>query len=351
MTAINTIGQPSRQDLSWLSGNARLIDLSGQLLGAHIAHAGLIMFWAGATTISEVARLDLSQPLGTQNMSVLPHLASLGWGVGDGGLIVDTYLYFVVGMLHLAASAVLGAGGLFHVFRSPAKLKDGTALAVKFHYEWSDPKKLSLILGHHLIFLGIAALLFVGKAMLWGGIYDGTIDKVRLITDPNTNPLSIFGYLFGFVNGQWNPLGMAAVNNLEDIIGGHIWIGGMCIIGGAWHIVTEPSGWIKPSFIYNGHGILSYSLAGLAFMAYTSIYFVAYNDLAFPSEFYGIDRTPAAASQFFLCITFLGGHIWHALKAKSQGTVLSDKDKFTAFMAGFLVLAILVIGLVLLSFG
>ena len=27
---------------SWLVGNARLIDLSGQLLGAHIAHAGLI---------------------------------------------------------------------------------------------------------------------------------------------------------------------------------------------------------------------------------------------------------------------------------------------------------------------
>jgi photosystem II CP43 chlorophyll apoprotein len=350
MTAINSIGQ-SQPDLSWLSGNARLIDLSGQLLGAHIAHAGLIMFWAGAATISEVARLDVSQPLAGQNLSVLPHLATLGWGVGDGGMITDTYPFFVVGMLHLAASAVLGAGGLFHVFRSPAKLKDARGRAAKFHYEWSDPKKLSFILGHHLIFLGAAALLFVGKAMLWGGIYDGSINQVRLITDPNTNPVDIFGYLFGFVNGQWNPLGMAAVNSLEDIIGGHIWIGAMCIIGGAWHIVTEPAGWIKPSFVYNGHGILSYSLAGLAFMAYTSIYFVAYNDLAFPSEFYGIDRSSAAASQFFLCITFLGGHVWHALKAKSEGTRLSDKDKFTASLAGFLVLAILVIGLVLLSFA
>ena len=33
----------SRNDYSWLSDNARLIDLSGQLLGAHIDHAGLII--------------------------------------------------------------------------------------------------------------------------------------------------------------------------------------------------------------------------------------------------------------------------------------------------------------------
>ncbi len=31
----------SRPDYSWLAGNDRLKNLSGQLLGAHIAHAGL----------------------------------------------------------------------------------------------------------------------------------------------------------------------------------------------------------------------------------------------------------------------------------------------------------------------
>ena len=145
--------------------------------------------------------------------------------MSKGGEITSLYPYFVIGMLHLVASAVLGAGGLFHVFRGAPNLKDAGERVAKFHYDWNDPKQFGFILGHHLIFLGVAALLFVGKGMFFGGIYDSVVDDVRLITEPTLNPVTIFGYLFGLKDGLWNPLGMAAVDNLEDIIGGHIWVG------------------------------------------------------------------------------------------------------------------------------
>ena len=347
---VTTSNTTVNSSYDWLAGNARLINLSGQLLGAHIAHAGLIMFWAGSVTLLELDRFVTNIPLSEQGLLLLPNLARLGWGVGEAGVIVDTYPYFVISILHLAASAVLGAGGLFHVFRGAANLKDGTGRAPKFHYEWNDPKKLGFILGHHLIFLGVAALLFVGKAMIGGGIYDGVVGNVRLVTQPNLNPVDIFGYLFGLNHGVWNPLGMAAVDNLEDVIGGHIWIGVACLAGGAWHIVKEPMGWFKNAFTYNGHAILAYSLAGVALMAFTSGYFAAFNDVAFPPELYGADLGSFATVQFLLCGTFLGGHVWHAFKSKSNGNVISQEEKAKAVIAGFIVLAIVVISLVLLSF-
>ena len=39
-----TLSQPAT-GYAWWAGNARLVNLSGQLLGAHVAHAGLQVFW------------------------------------------------------------------------------------------------------------------------------------------------------------------------------------------------------------------------------------------------------------------------------------------------------------------
>uniref|UniRef100_A0A803M6L1 Photosystem II D2 protein n=1 Tax=Chenopodium quinoa TaxID=63459 RepID=A0A803M6L1_CHEQI len=48
---------------AWWAGNARLINLSGKLLGAHVAHAGLIVFWAGAMNLFEVADFVPEKPI------------------------------------------------------------------------------------------------------------------------------------------------------------------------------------------------------------------------------------------------------------------------------------------------
>ncbi|TMW90245.1 hypothetical protein EJD97_016013 [Solanum chilense] len=42
---------------AWWAKNARLINLSSKLVGAHVAHVGLIIFWAGAMNLFEVAHI------------------------------------------------------------------------------------------------------------------------------------------------------------------------------------------------------------------------------------------------------------------------------------------------------
>lgn len=292
---------------SWAIGNARLINLSGRLLGAHIAHAGLIAFWAGSVTVGEALRYNPELPLGMQKMTLLPHLFMLGWD--------DSYACFVIGMLHLIGSAVLGAGGLFHVLKGSAVLKNGGGIARWFHYEWDDGKQLTMILGHHLLMLGFACLAFVFKAMFGGGIYDVKLDAFREVF-PNLNPVEIFGYLFGQVHGEWNPLGMAAVDNLEDIVGGHLWLSLLLIGGGIWHLLSAPFDWVKQRVPFEAEAILSYSLAGVALMAFVSCAFVGYNEVVFPTEFFGNEKDKLAVIQFFLGVVTLAGHVWHASRAR-----------------------------------
>ncbi|MCL1470900.1 photosystem II reaction center protein CP43 [Argonema antarcticum] len=285
---------------AWWAGNARLINLSGKLLGAHVAHAGLIVFWAGAMTLFEVAHFTPDKPIYEQGAILIPHLASLGWGVGPGGEIIDTYPYFVVGVLHLISSAVLGLGGIYHAVRGPDTLEEYSSF---FGYDWKDKNKMTTILGFHLIMLGCGALLLVAKAVFFGGLYDTWAPgggDVRVITNPTLNPSVIFGYLTRspFGGEGW----IVSVNNLEDVVGGHIWIGLTCIAGGIWHILTKPFGWARRAFIWSGEAYLSYSLGALSLMGFIASCYVWFNNTVYPSEFYGPTNAESSQAQAF---TFL----------------------------------------------
>ncbi|KAK8948779.1 Photosystem II CP43 chlorophyll apoprotein [Platanthera zijinensis] len=67
----------------------------------------------------EVAHFVPEKPMYEQGLILLPHLATLGWGVGPEGEVIDTFPYFVSEVLHLISSAVLNFGGIYHALLGP----------------------------------------------------------------------------------------------------------------------------------------------------------------------------------------------------------------------------------------
>jgi photosystem II CP43 chlorophyll apoprotein len=122
---------------------------------------------------------------------------------------------------------------------------------------------------------------------------------------------------------------MAAVDNLEDVVGGHIWVGLMLIGGGIFHILTKPFAWARRVLIYSGEAYLSYSIGGVAYMGFLAAYFASVNNTVYPEVFYGplkaIETSAGIVTargwlvtfHFVLALIFLLGHIWHALRARA----------------------------------
>ncbi|APB35052.1 chlorophyll a/b binding light-harvesting protein, putative [Gloeomargarita lithophora Alchichica-D10] len=311
----------------WWAGNARFIDQSNTFIVAHAAQGALIMLWAGVFTLFELAKYNPAAPMYDQGLILLPHLAALGLGVGNGGQIVEPFPYLAVAGFHLVAAGVLAWGAWFHREKLPASLEMTAPPVVKFHFRWDDEAKLGLILGHHLLMLGLGALLLVAKAMWFGGLYDATLEQVRVVSQPNVDVFALWEYRTHLFD----------VNNLEDLVGGHIIVAVLLLLGGTWHILVPPFGWVKNRFLFSGDGILSYSLFGIALAGFAASYYCGFNTLAYPVAFYGpalelksqfapyyfdpagaeiySARVWLANAHFYLAFFFLQGGLWHFQRA------------------------------------
>ncbi|PHT27476.1 Photosystem II CP43 reaction center protein [Capsicum baccatum] len=205
-------GRDQDAGFAWWAGNARQLNLSGKLLGAHVAHAGLIVFWAGAMNLFEVAHFVPEKPMYEQGFILLHHLATL----------------------------VLGFGGIYHALLGPETLEES---------------------------------------------------------------FPFFGYLLKspFGGEGW----IVSVDDLEDIIGRHVWLGSICILGGIWHILTKPFARARRAVRLYGLERLTcliVCLSALSVFGFIACCFVWFNNTAYPSEFYGPTGPEASQAQVF---TFL----------------------------------------------
>lgn len=295
---------------SWWAGNSRFIELSGKFLGAHIGHAGLIIYWAGAMSLFELSHYVPEKPCYEQGFIIIPHLATLALSVDNvghispGGEITHVYSYFVTGTIHLVSSGILGLGGVYHAVLGPERLEE-TSYGLIFGYQFQDRFRMTTILGAHLGTLGLASLLLFLKAVYLGGLYDTWASgggDIRLIKETcvSFNPYVLGRYLLRapFGSEGW----LISVNNMEDLVGGHYWVGYYLIIGSLWHVQTRPLGVVVRGFTWTGEAYLSYSLSALATCGFIAATYAWYNNTAYPSEFYGPTGPEASQAQSF---TFL----------------------------------------------
>jgi chlorophyll a/b binding light-harvesting protein len=328
---MQTYGNPD-VTYGWWAGNSMVTNRSGRFIASHAAHTGLIAFAAGANTLWEFARYDPSVNMGHQAMIHLPHLASIGIGFDEAGVWTGAGVV-TIGIVHLILSMVYAAGGLMHAVLFDADIQQSDVIqAKKFKLEWDNPDNQTFILGHHLIFFGVACIWFVEWARIHG-IYDPAIGAVRQV-NYNLDLTQIWNHQFDFIE----------IDSLEDVMGGHAFLAFFEIGGGIFHIFTKQIGEyteFKGSKFLSAEAVLSWSLAGIGWMAIIAAFWCATNTTVYPVEFFGdpvelkfvlapgwydaapIDGAPLGhSSRAWLCnfhyiIGFFNiqGHLFHALRA------------------------------------
>jgi len=342
---MQTYGNPG-VTYGWWAGNSGVTNRSGKFIAAHAAHTGLIAFWAGAFTLFELARFDPSVPMGHQPLIALPHLAALGIGFDETGAFVGGTAVVSIAVVHLVLSMVYGAGGLMHSLLFSSDMQESSVpQARKFKLEWDNPDNQTFILGHHLIFFGVACIWFVEWARIHG-IYDPAIGGIRQV-EYNLNLSHIWDHQFDFLT----------IDSLEDVMGGHAFLAFLEITGGAFHIATKQVGEytkFKGAGLLSAEAILSWSLAGIGWMAVVAAFWSATNTTVYPVEWFGeplalkfgispywvdtVDLGSAHTSRAWLAnvhyyfgFFFIQGHLWHALRAmgfdfKRVTSALSNLD-------------------------
>jgi photosystem II CP43 chlorophyll apoprotein len=165
---------------------------------------------------------------------------------------VNTFPYFVSGVIHLISSAVLGFGGVYHSLIGPETLEESFPF---FGYVWKEIKNNVNNSRRNPPYC-------TTRPCLWYLLKHGWICSVDM------------DYY------RWSHL----VGTLE-------------ILGGVWHILTKPWAWARRAFVWSGEAYLSYSLAAISMMGFIACCISWFNNTAYPSEFYG--PTGPEASQRF----------------------------------------------------
>ncbi len=338
---MQTYGNPN-PTYGWWVGNSVVTNRAGRFIGSHVGHTGIICFFTGASCLWELSRFDPSLSMGHQSSIYLSHLASLGIGFDEAGVWTGAGVA-TIALFHLIFSAVYGGAALLHSLFFDPDLQGGPIGRVdRFKLEWENPDNQVFILGHHLIFLGVASIWFVEWARVHG-IYDPALGAVRQVFPGYGDFGRIWSHQTDFLS----------INSLEDVMEGHAFLAFLEITGGAFHIATGATPFekkrlgeydkFKGAGLLSAEAVLSWSLAGLGWMGIIAAFWAATNTTVYPIDWYGeplqlkfgispywvdtgnvsdckyfLGHTTRAALvnvQYYFGFFCIQGHIFHALRA------------------------------------